>query len=190
MQPLTEETARHHSDIKVTGNLAYLRLTKGQVAIIDVGDMERVQRYSWTAIPRQHGRGWQARRTGRASMMLHRFLMDATEEYIVAHRNGNGLDNRRENLRLCPVHREPREPSEAQEARLVMPTLKAAREQQQYSLKVLAHSAGVHWHTIWQAEHHYSRPVLAVRQRLAAALGYQADEINWEPAQPDDTCKF
>lgn len=60
-------------------------------------------------------------------------------------------------------------------------TLKEARQQQRLSLNTLAASAGVHWVTVWRAEHGRSAPLPVVRRSLAQALGYQPDMINWQP---------
>jgi hypothetical protein len=37
----------------------------------------------------------------RQELMLHRFIMNATKGTVIDHINGNTLDNRRENLRVC-----------------------------------------------------------------------------------------
>ena len=79
-------------------------LSKGLVALVDDADAERVTRFKWHAVRR--GRVVHAMRTakrdgGRATVYLHRWLLDAPAGLEVDHRNGNGLDNRRENLRLC-----------------------------------------------------------------------------------------
>lgn len=74
-------------------------LSKGYVAVIDAADAERVCAYKWHA--HFNGRNVYAvrdvRRNGkRTTVKLHKFL---TGYERTDHRNGNGLDNRRSNLR-------------------------------------------------------------------------------------------
>ncbi len=76
----------------------------GLFALVDAADFEAVSRYSWNATPRSPyarrtvrlGRG---RKAKKAAVFLHRLLAGAQLGEIVDHRNGNSLDNRRENLR-------------------------------------------------------------------------------------------
>lgn len=76
-------------------------LTRGLVAIVDQEDAARVLALGpWSAFPR--GRNWYGRRTVRyedgrgGSLYLHRVILDVPR---VDHINGDGLDNRRANLR-------------------------------------------------------------------------------------------
>lgn len=79
-------------------------LTRGQVAITDDVDFETLSLWKWYLSPEGY-----ACRTGRKSegvykqrFYLHRQVMGVTDSLIeVDHVNGNRLDNRRCNLRLC-----------------------------------------------------------------------------------------
>lgn len=83
-------------------------LTRGFIAVVDESDFELVARFSWIAMPGKDTTYAGRRVTigGRnTTLYMHRLLMgcspgDGTE---VDHRDGNGLNNRRENLRVC-VH--------------------------------------------------------------------------------------
>lgn len=71
-------------------------LTQGKVALIDAADLTLVRDHKWMA--HQHRRTFYARaKSGRLKM--HKLLMP--EVALVDHKNGDGLDNRRENLRSC-----------------------------------------------------------------------------------------
>ena len=76
-------------------------LTKGKVAIVDEADAEMLSRYRWCYL----NVGYAARHEridGKdRTILMHRFLLGASPEQLVDHINGNGLDNRRENIRLC-----------------------------------------------------------------------------------------
>lgn len=73
-------------------------LTRGKFAIVDESDVERVAEYSWCAIP--HRRTWYAdARIRGKGVRMHRFILGEFAPAIVDHINGDGLDNRRNNMR-------------------------------------------------------------------------------------------
>jgi hypothetical protein len=77
-----------------------IQLTQGQVALVDDEDFEELTKYNWHA--RADGNTMYAarglRRNGRwTSITMHQTLCPDLER--VDHINGNGLDNRKENLR-------------------------------------------------------------------------------------------
>jgi hypothetical protein len=83
-----------------------LPLTKGYVALVDDEDFERVNAFRWSAmIVGHHADGspkvYAHRKEARKTSYLHRFILDALKGVYVDHKNGDGLDNRRANLRIC-----------------------------------------------------------------------------------------
>lgn len=80
-------------------------LTKGYVALVDDEDAERVIAAGpWFVMEQCRGelaRRYAIRRSGKRTVYMHRLIMDAPAGMEVDHVNGDGLDNRRENLRLC-----------------------------------------------------------------------------------------
>jgi hypothetical protein len=85
----------------------YIKLSNGMKAIIDAEDWKKVKHFSW-------GFGYgHAKKSGyqqyvgaykgnyQGSMMLHRFIMDTPKGFHTDHINGNHLDNRKSNLRVC-----------------------------------------------------------------------------------------
>lgn len=71
-----------------------IRLTQGKVAIVDDCDYERlVSMGSW-----YYHDGY-AKREG--NVRMHRVILDAPVGTYVEHKDGDKLDNRRSNLRLC-----------------------------------------------------------------------------------------
>lgn len=80
-----------------------LSLTQGKSAIVDDEDWERVRNVRWQYSSRNGGYAKRTIRHGAEfeTIHLHRFLMGAGPGEEVDHKNGNGLDNRKSNLRLC-----------------------------------------------------------------------------------------
>jgi len=73
-----------------------IQLTQGKIALVDNADFEWLNRWDWHA-KRDHNT-WYACRMG---VLMHRFLLDADEEIKVDHKDQNGLNNQRSNLRLA-----------------------------------------------------------------------------------------
>lgn len=74
-------------------------LTQGKFALVDDEDFEYLSQWKWhvtNTIGMPHG---YARRTG--SVYMHRVITKAPNEKVVDHKNGNTLDNRKQNLRVC-----------------------------------------------------------------------------------------
>ncbi|MBK9976219.1 MAG: HNH endonuclease [Planctomycetes bacterium] len=80
--------------------MTIIQLTRGMVATIDDGDAELVQRFTWHADKARST--WYAQTTlGRGkTLRMHRLIMVPPPGLVVDHINGNGLDNRRANLRV------------------------------------------------------------------------------------------
>jgi hypothetical protein len=76
-------------------------LSKGKVALVDDTDFDWLSHWKWSATGcrcRYAGRhDWSERKM----VYMHREIMTAPDEMDVDHINGNRLDNRRCNLRLC-----------------------------------------------------------------------------------------
>ncbi len=77
-------------------------LKQKKVALVDDEDFEELSRYKWYVAG-----GWNtfyARRSASLqdkSVLMHRLIMQTPEGMQTDHKNGDGLDNRRENLRVC-----------------------------------------------------------------------------------------
>lgn len=82
-----------------------VRLTQGKTAIVDDEDFERVNLHKWHyVICSKNSTGYAAtnsRQNGkRIKIYLHKFIYGGNQENpLIDHKNRNGLDNRKENLR-------------------------------------------------------------------------------------------
>jgi len=80
-------------------------LTQGKVALIDDDDYDLVSSFKWYAS--KEGNCWYAMRQAynpiREKIRLHRFLLNPKPNEQCDHINGDGLDNRRNNIRIVTV---------------------------------------------------------------------------------------
>jgi hypothetical protein len=82
-------------------------LTKGKIALVDDSDFEKVSQFKWYAsfsgnLYYAIRNVWIKKEKRYTRIYLHRYLLDLTDPTaIVDHINGNTLDNRSINLRIC-----------------------------------------------------------------------------------------
>jgi hypothetical protein len=81
-------------------------LGNGLFAAVDGDDYGEVSKYRWHAIVRGRKIYAIGKKNGRM-VCMHRMLMRPRRGYIVDHKDGNGLNNCRDNLRVC-THRQNR----------------------------------------------------------------------------------
>lgn len=74
-----------------------ISLTQGHVVIVDKEDFDWLSQFKWCV--NRKGSKLYATRWG--NIKMHRLIMSPLDGFQVDHINGNGLDNRRCNLRLC-----------------------------------------------------------------------------------------
>ena len=80
-------------------------LTQGKIALIDDDDYEEISKYKWFANKR--GKTYYAIRNStyengkRYLIYMHSIIAGTPKGMETDHMNGNGLDNRKENLRFC-----------------------------------------------------------------------------------------
>lgn len=74
-------------------------LTQGKIALIDDEDFDLVSQFTWHAFRGYKNLFYAANKKHR--LLMHRLVLGAKIGEKVDHKNGNSLDNRRENLRIA-----------------------------------------------------------------------------------------
>ncbi len=85
-------------------------LSRGQFALVDDCDFKDMSKYKWHALKNQSGtwyayRSYKYKKDFYRKISMHRQILDLGygDKRQGDHRNHNGLDNQRHNLRLCTV---------------------------------------------------------------------------------------
>jgi hypothetical protein len=73
-----------------------IKLTQGKTAIVDAEDFDFLNQFKW-----YYHNGYARAKIGGKQILMHRLLLQAGPNDILDHINGNGLDNRKENLRFA-----------------------------------------------------------------------------------------
>jgi hypothetical protein len=81
-------------------------LTKGKVAYIDDEDYALVSQYSWAYFQPKSGPAYAVSQISvgqgkQKAIRMHRIIMNAKPNELIDHRDGDGLNNQKYNLRLC-----------------------------------------------------------------------------------------
>jgi hypothetical protein len=79
-----------------------IELSKGKTALVDADDFEFLNQWKWS----YGSDGYAIRfenvgRNKRKLVLMHRILLKPGEKQQIDHKNGNRLDNTRDNLRTC-----------------------------------------------------------------------------------------
>jgi hypothetical protein len=106
MNGLLEKNASESAPIATLpiGTYREIPLTQGKVVIVDPEDYEWLSQYNWHAVF-MHGK-WYASRVvckdgKKCNEFMHRLLLNVPKGKQTDHKNNNGLDNRRSNIREC-----------------------------------------------------------------------------------------
>jgi hypothetical protein len=78
-----------------------ITLTRGKVALVDDADYEWLNKYKWYSGARGYVISSTTADGKKGVMYMHREIMKTPRDMQTDHINGNKLDNRRSNLRIC-----------------------------------------------------------------------------------------
>lgn len=80
-------------------------LTRDRFAAVSDCDFKKVKNRKWHAVKTKEGKWYAGSNSGRGGaskfVAMHRVLAGAKKGQTVDHKDGNGLNNRRSNLRIC-----------------------------------------------------------------------------------------
>jgi len=76
-------------------------LSRGKIGLVSDEDYELVSQYKWSALHTKDGNWYAVCMMEGKYIYLHRWLLDAPKGQRIDHKDRNGLNNQRDNLRFC-----------------------------------------------------------------------------------------
>ncbi len=85
----------------VKQTMKQIELTRGLFALVDAEDYDHLMKTKWYAHGGKCGKFYATAKIGGKAIRLHNLLARPPCDMEVDHINGNSLDNRKKNLRIC-----------------------------------------------------------------------------------------
>ena len=90
----------------IIDNMKAIPLTQGKVALVDDEDFEWLSKWKWYAWKSKNGwyamhNKWSPKAKKQKIIRMHRFILGTKKDQEVDHKDHNGLNNQRTNLRSC-----------------------------------------------------------------------------------------
>lgn len=95
-----QRNASQTNEIHIDDDSGYIQLSNGMVAVVDAVDVPKIRERRWS--PSRSRKQWYAvSGKGGGLTYLHRVIIDAKQNQKVDHKDRDGLNNHRSNLRIA-----------------------------------------------------------------------------------------